>query len=143
MLRISGELADGAITNWAGPAALAGHIVPAVTAAAARAGRPAPRVVAMVLVSITSDEAGLRRWVAEKFGVAGQIAGYRATLDQGGAAGPEDVVVVGDERSVERQLQRLIDAGATELVAMTFGSDAERERTIQALEGMRSKAARD
>ncbi|MFD6124974.1 TIGR03564 family F420-dependent LLM class oxidoreductase, partial [Streptomyces hydrogenans] len=40
-LRVSGELADGVLPFLAGPRALAEHIVPAVTAAARAAGRPA------------------------------------------------------------------------------------------------------
>ncbi|MFB8047061.1 TIGR03564 family F420-dependent LLM class oxidoreductase, partial [Streptomyces hydrogenans] len=47
-LRVSGELADGVLPFLAGPRALAEHIVPAVTAAARAAGRPAPRIVALV-----------------------------------------------------------------------------------------------
>lgn len=47
-LRVSGELADGILPFLAGPRALADHIVPAVTRAAADAGRSGPRVIAFV-----------------------------------------------------------------------------------------------
>ncbi|MEV0699334.1 TIGR03564 family F420-dependent LLM class oxidoreductase [Saccharopolyspora sp. NPDC050389] len=51
MLRIAGELADGAITVWAGPRALDEHIVPTIRSVAAQA-----RVVAMVGAPVADAE---------------------------------------------------------------------------------------
>jgi F420-dependent oxidoreductase-like protein len=130
MLRVAGELTDGTVTTWATPAALDEHVVPVITKAA---GSRTPRVAAGTPVCVTSDEAGGRRWVAENLAVVGQLPTYRAILDRGYAAGPEDAVVVGDESSVERQLRRLFDAGATEVLAYPIGSDEERARTVEFL----------
>ena len=60
MLRVAGELADGAVTWMAGPRTLADHVVPTVTRAAETAGRPAPRILAGVIVCVTDDEEGAR-----------------------------------------------------------------------------------
>nr|WP_279581759.1 LLM class flavin-dependent oxidoreductase [Fodinicola feengrottensis] len=128
MLRIAGELTDGTITNWAGIRTLADHVVPTITKAAI--GRPAPRIVAGVIVSVTSDEAAVRTWVAETFGLAATLDNYRAMLDREGVDGVADVVIAGDEASVERQLRRQLDAGATEFIAFPVGSDADRARTL-------------
>lgn len=133
MLRVAGELADGVITWMTGPKTLAEHIVPAITAASAAAGRPAPRVVAGLLVCVTNDEAAGRAWVAERFGLAGQVPEYRAVLDREGAAGPADVVLVGDENDVAGQLRRLRDAGVTEFMAAPFGVAEEQRRTMAVL----------
>jgi F420-dependent oxidoreductase-like protein len=133
LLRIAGELADGTITNWAGPKVLDEHVVPTISAAARAAGRPAPRVLAMVMVSVTSDPDGVRDWVAGHFGLAATLASYRAILDRGGAAGVADMVVAGDTTAVEAELRRMADAGATEFVVAPMGSDEERARTIEAL----------
>ncbi|MFI7450067.1 TIGR03564 family F420-dependent LLM class oxidoreductase [Nonomuraea sp. NPDC049714] len=130
MLRVAGELADGTITTWATAASLADHVVPAITKAA---GGRTPRVVASTIVCVTSDEDERRAWVAENFGMVGQVPVYRAMLDRGHAAGPEDTVVIGDEAGVERQLRRLFDAGATELVVVLLGSDEEQARTTALL----------
>jgi alkanesulfonate monooxygenase SsuD/methylene tetrahydromethanopterin reductase-like flavin-dependent oxidoreductase (luciferase family) len=138
-LRIAGELTDGTITNWAGPATLADHVVPTITRAAA--GRPRPQIVAMVMVCVTDDEAGIRRWVADKFGLAGQLVSYRAMLDREGVNGVEDMVLAGDERSVERQLRRQVDAGVTEFAAVPLGSAAERKRTIDVLADLQGVVA--
>ncbi|WP_406312321.1 TIGR03564 family F420-dependent LLM class oxidoreductase [Streptosporangium sp. NBC_01639] len=133
MLRLAGELADGTVTWMTGPRTLADHIVPSITKAAEAAGRPSPRVVAGLLVSVTDDEHGVRGRIAEQFGLAGQVPEYRAVLDREGAAGPQDVVIVGDETQVERQLRRLQDAGVTDFFAAPFGSPDEQDRTIEVI----------
>jgi F420-dependent oxidoreductase-like protein len=133
MLRAAGELADGAVTWMTGPRTLADHIVPSVTRAAEAAGRTRPRVVAGLLVCVTADEAGVRDRVAERFALAGQVPEYRATLDREGAAGPQDVAVVGDENAVARQVRRLAEAGVTDFLAAPFGDPEEQDRTLGVL----------
>jgi F420-dependent oxidoreductase-like protein len=135
MLKVAGELADGTVTWMAGPRTLAEHIVPSITRAAESAGRPAPRVVAGLPVCVTDDEAGARGRIAEQFGLAGQVPEYRAMLDREGVAGPQDVAVVGDEKTVARGLARLADAGVTDCLAAPFGTLVEQDRTVRALAG--------
>jgi hypothetical protein len=65
--------------------------------------------------------------------MAGETPSSRAMLDREGAAGPEDVVVAGDEAAVERELRRYLDAGATEILAMPFGAAEEQARTLALL----------
>lgn len=60
-------------------------------------------------------------------------------LDRQGLAGPEDVAVLGDEVAVERSLRRFVEAGATELVAVPFGTAAEQERTREVLAALNSR----
>lgn len=126
MLRIAGEFAEGTITNWATPTAIAEHILPTITAAAP--GRT-PRIVAATFVCVTDDEAGRRAEVAQRFGRVEQVPSYRAMLDRGGAAGVADAVIVGDENAVAKQIARMADAGTTELVVHPLGTDAEQART--------------
>ncbi|MEU8347899.1 LLM class flavin-dependent oxidoreductase [Spirillospora sp. NPDC048832] len=96
MLRLAGELADGTVTWMTGPRTLADHIVPSITRAAQAAGRPAPRVVAGLLVSVTADASGVRDRAAEQFGLAGHVPEYRAVLDREQVTGPQDVVIAGE-----------------------------------------------
>ncbi|MEU8145932.1 TIGR03564 family F420-dependent LLM class oxidoreductase [Nonomuraea sp. NPDC048901] len=133
MLSLAGELADGVVTWMTGPRTLAGHIVPSVTKAAQSAGRPAPRVIAGLAVCVTDDEVGVRGRVAEQFALAGQVPEYRAMLDREGVAGPQDVVIVGDEAAVAEGIGRLAEAGVTEYLAAPFGTPEEQHRTIQAV----------
>ncbi|MEO3823337.1 TIGR03564 family F420-dependent LLM class oxidoreductase [Actinomadura sp. B10D3] len=121
MLRVAGELADGTVTTWVGADAIADHIVPAITKAADAAGRPAPRVLAGVLVAVTDDPDGARRALAERFGVAPRFPAYRAILDRQGLSGVHETVIAGDEDTVARDLRRFADAGATDLLIAPVG----------------------
>lgn len=130
MLRVAGELTDGTVTWMTGVRTLADHIVPTI-------GRhhPNPRVVAGLLTCVTDDEAGTRARIGERFAVAGQVPEYRAVLDREGAAHPGDVVVVGDEDTVTEHLARLRDAGVTDFLAVPYGTEEERLRTLTVLAG--------
>jgi len=133
MLRLTGQVADGTVTWMTGPATIAQHIVPTITAAAAAAGRPDPQIVAGLGICVTDDADDARQRAAEKFSFYGHLPSYRAMLDREGVAGPEDVVLIGDEASVQAQVRRLADAGTTELVGVPFGTAEEHARTLQLL----------
>ncbi|WP_280329775.1 TIGR03564 family F420-dependent LLM class oxidoreductase [Nocardia wallacei] len=133
MVRLAGELADGVLTWMTGPKTLGEHIVPALTAAAAAAGRQVPRIVAGLPVCVTDDSDGVRARIAGQFALAGQVPEYRATLDREGAAGPADVAVVGTETAVAQALTRFRDVGVTEFMAAPYGTAAEQRRTVALL----------
>jgi F420-dependent oxidoreductase-like protein len=127
MLGLAGTVADGTITWMCGPKTVAGHIVPAITAAAEAAGRSAPQVVVCLPTAVTDDVATARDKAGRMFAVYGTLPSYRAMLDREGVDGPADVAVIGDEQSVRSQIEQIISDGATEFVASPF---YERERTI-------------
>ena len=129
MLELAGTVADGTLTWMTGPATIESHIVPTITVAAERAGRPAPRVGVGLPVCVTDDEAAARERAASLFEIYGTLPSYRAMLDREGAGGPSDVALVGDEAAVSAQIERLGAIGATDLVANVFGSSGERDRT--------------
>ena len=133
MLDLAGRVADGTITWCTGPVVLERQIVPLLGAAARDAGRAAPRVVVALPTIVTDDEADGRAKAGEQLLGYGDIPAYRAVLDLEGAEGPADVSVVGDERSVTAQLERLAGIGATDFVAIPAGSEADRRRTLDHL----------
>ncbi|MFI6456579.1 LLM class F420-dependent oxidoreductase [Streptosporangium amethystogenes] len=137
MLRLAGELADGTVTVWTGPEAVADHIVPAITRAAEQAGRPAPRIVATVMVSVTADPDGIRRRVTEQVGSAASFPSYRSLLDRQGKSGVHETVVAGDKTVVARAIRRYAEAGATELVVSAVGDERERASTLDVLASAR------
>ncbi len=133
MLGIAAREASGTITWMVGLSTLADHIVPTITGAAARAGRPHPQVVVTLPVCVTADVDAARARAGRIFSVYGQLPSYRAMLDREGAAGPPDVAIVGDEAEVASAIARFADAGATEFSAAAYGTPEEVGRTHQLL----------
>jgi alkanesulfonate monooxygenase SsuD/methylene tetrahydromethanopterin reductase-like flavin-dependent oxidoreductase (luciferase family) len=119
-----------------GPATLAEHTLPTITAAAERAGRPAPRIVTSLPICVTADADRVRERAANDFRMYGFLPSYRAMLDREGAAGPADVAIVGDEAAVRAQVERLADAGVTDFVASIFGERDDRAATRALLQSM-------
>jgi alkanesulfonate monooxygenase SsuD/methylene tetrahydromethanopterin reductase-like flavin-dependent oxidoreductase (luciferase family) len=133
LLRVAGELTDGTILWMANARSIDTHVAPRIEAAAAAAGRAAPRIVAGLPVAVHDDVAAARQTAAEAFAGYGTLPNYRRILDIGGAAGPGDAAIVGDEAAVTAQVEALFAAGATDLWAAPFpvGDDrsASRHRT--------------
>jgi 5,10-methylenetetrahydromethanopterin reductase len=136
MLELAGSVTDGTVTWMTGPATLSSHVVPIITAAAERAGRPAPRVVVALPITVTADPDAVRERVAKELEMYGFLPSYRAMLDREGAAGPADVGLIGDEGTVTKELGRIADAGATEFIASIFGDEGERAETRALLKSM-------
>ncbi|TNY37386.1 TIGR03564 family F420-dependent LLM class oxidoreductase [Thermomonospora catenispora] len=136
MLRLAGELADGTVTTWTRPEGIGEHVAPAITRAAAAAGRPDPRIVVTALVSVTADPEGVRERVAESLGMANGLPAYRAMLDRQGLSAVHETVIAGDETEVERTLRAYADAGATELAAGLIGDADDRRRTWELLSSL-------
>lgn len=120
LLRVAGEFADGTVL-WAATArAIGEYASPRIRAAAAAAARPAPRIVAGVHVAVHADEAEARSAAAARSAVYAGMANYQRILGIGGAATPADAAIVGDAASVRTQLQAVLDAGATDIMADVF-----------------------
>ncbi|MGV9307634.1 TIGR03564 family F420-dependent LLM class oxidoreductase [Nonomuraea sp. NPDC003727] len=134
MLELAGSMTDGTVLWMTGPRTVEEHVVPAITRAAERAGRPAPRVVCALPVCVTDDPATAKARAAEVFSVYGRLPSYRAMLDREGAAGPGDVAIVGDEAEVRAQIEALGRIGVTDFVAAEFSA---RERTRELLKSLR------
>jgi 5,10-methylenetetrahydromethanopterin reductase len=134
MLELAGTVADGTVTWVTGPATLESHVVPTITAAAERAGRPAPRVAVGLPVCVTDDPDAARERASRIFAIYGQLPSYRAMLDREGAEGPADVALIGGEAEVRKDLERLASVGTTDFLAVEFGtSDADRTATRELL----------
>jgi 5,10-methylenetetrahydromethanopterin reductase len=129
MLRLAGERTDGTVLWMTGPATVRDYVVPAITKAAAAAGRPAPRVVCMLPVCVTDDPDGARARANRVFAIYGQLPSYRAMLDREGAEQPGDIVLTGDEDAVAAQIRELGEAGVTDFVAAQYARGADAERT--------------
>jgi 5,10-methylenetetrahydromethanopterin reductase len=128
MLKLTGRLADGTITWMTGTATIGDHIAPTITAAAEAAGRPAPRVVVSLPISVTNDREGAKGRINEAFSIYPNLPSYKAMLDKEGAEAAGDIAFIGDEQAVAASVVRLADAGATDFVAAIVGDAEERAR---------------
>ncbi|MPZ24340.1 MAG: TIGR03564 family F420-dependent LLM class oxidoreductase [Dehalococcoidia bacterium] len=123
MLEVTGEMADGTITWMTGPKTLESHIIPTIRRAASVAGRPEPRIIAGILISLTNDPEGGKAKASEGLKIYGTLPSYRAMLDREGAELPGDISIVGDEKALEAGLKRLEDIGVTDYAAALYPTD--------------------
>ncbi|MFP8874052.1 MAG: TIGR03564 family F420-dependent LLM class oxidoreductase [Myxococcota bacterium] len=134
MLKLAGRLADGTITWMTGPKTLESHVIPEIRAAAQAAGRPEPRIAAGLPIGITRDSAAAREEIGKSLAIYGTLPSYRAMLDREGVEGPGDVALVGDEKEVGAQMDRLRDLGVTEFGgAIVTVEEGGAERTFEFL----------
>jgi len=137
LLQIAGRRTAGTITFMTGPRTLAEHVVPAIDAAAEEAGRRA-EVIAALPVCVTDDVAGVRELAASKYAMYGNLPSYRSMLDREGAAGPEDIALIGDESTIAARLDEIAKTGVAEFSAHVFGPDErDRARTLTFLSSRR------
>ena len=140
MLKAAGEVADGTVTWMVGRDTIAGSTAPRIRAAAAAAGRPAPRVVVGLPVCVHDDRAQATARAVGIFKGYGMLPNYRRQLDAEGLGEAGEIAVVGNEAEVTEQLQGYFDAGATEVIASVYpaGDDSRGSfaRTHALLEGL-------
>lgn len=117
LLRVAGELADGVVLWMAPVRAIENHVGPRVRAAAADAGRPDPRIVAGLPVAVHDDRDEARAATALTARRYEDLPNYQRILERGEVNSAVDAAILGDEASVARQLQGLLDAGATDIQA--------------------------
>lgn len=115
-LRITGELADGTLPYLAGPRTLSEFIVPTINDAAEAAGRPQPRVIAMVPVVVSDDLDAARRIAAEQLQFYTTIPSYQKVIAREGISDITELAAVGPAEQVRAKLQTYLDAGATDIV---------------------------
>ena len=135
MLKLAGAYSEGTTTWMTGPRTIAEYIAPGINAAAAEAGRPAPRIVCGLPICLTNDVDGAREMISKTLQVYGMLPSYRAMLDREGVAGPAELSIVGDEADLRAALSELRDAGVTDFNAavMTHG-DARLEPLLELLQ---------
>jgi F420-dependent oxidoreductase-like protein len=133
MLRVAGEHASGTILWLADERAIAEHVAPRITKAAAGAGRPAPRVVAGVPVALCSkDEVDAAREQANRaLGHSEYCPSYQQLLDRGDARNEGDILAAGDESAVLERLRAFRDAGATDLAVRVLPLGPDRDARIE------------
>ncbi|MET0454559.1 MAG: TIGR03564 family F420-dependent LLM class oxidoreductase [Mycobacterium sp.] len=128
-LRVTGELADGTLPYLAGPRTIEQFIAPTITDAATAAGRPAPRIIAAVPVVVSDDVDAARALADGELEFYATIPSYQKVIAREGVEKAGELAAVGPADAVRTQLQRYLEAGATDLVLSPLRSDTtDRER---------------
>lgn len=133
MLELAGTLTDGTVLWMTGVKTIAAHISPTIRAAASRAGRPEPRVVCALPMTVTADLAGARERVNTEYAIYPTLPSYAAMMEREGAKEPADVGLLGSRNQVLDQLHALAEAGVTEFSAAPTGTSDEREASLDVL----------
>ena len=133
MLRLAGEHASGTILWLADERAIAEHIAPRITKAAAAAGRPAPRIVAGVpIVLCARDEVdGARAWANKLLGHAEFSPNYERLLEHRDAKDVGDILAAGDESVIAARMRAFRDAGVTDFAVRVLAIGRDREARVE------------
>jgi alkanesulfonate monooxygenase SsuD/methylene tetrahydromethanopterin reductase-like flavin-dependent oxidoreductase (luciferase family) len=108
-------------------------------AAARKAGRPAPRIVASVPILVTDDVTAGRAYAHRCFDMYKGGPSYMRMLAHEGWGHPGDAAIVGDEAAAQAELDRYAAAGATDFAAALFSETEEGlTRTLGLLSGYRA-----
>jgi 5,10-methylenetetrahydromethanopterin reductase len=140
MLKLAGERAEGTSLWLADERTIASHVVPTITKAAEAAGRPAPRILAGVPVCLCRNdeiEAAVER-TNRILSEAETSPNYRRLMEHGDARSIGDVLVAGDEATMERRLRDFASAGLTDLNARVVALGNGREELIASAERTRA-----
>jgi alkanesulfonate monooxygenase SsuD/methylene tetrahydromethanopterin reductase-like flavin-dependent oxidoreductase (luciferase family) len=124
-VHVPGELADGTLPYLAGPRTVGDFIVPTISAAAAAVGRPQPRVVAMVPVLVSDDADSARAAAAERLAFYEAIPSYQKVIAREQVSSVSELAAVGTTEQVRAQLQRYLDAGATDVALSPIRTEPE------------------
>jgi len=130
MLDIAGSSCAGTFTWMTGVHTLATRTIEPLRAAATRAGRDAPRVIAGLPICLTTDTAAARASIEPRLAFSAGMPSYKRALEWEGVSSPVDIALIGDEAELRRRLDALEAAGVTDFCANILGSDPDRVATI-------------
>jgi len=133
MLRLAGEQTSGTVLWMADERAVGEHVVPRITKAAAGAGRPAPRIIAGVPITICRHDEiqDARAWANQVLGQAEISPNYQRLLARGDATNAGSILAAGDESAVLDRLRAFRDAGATDFAVRVLPIGRHREARIE------------
>ena len=87
---------------------------------------------------MTDDENTGRRTAAESYARYGELVNYRRVLDIEGVESPAEVAVIGNEASIQRQLEAFASGGATDFVGNIFEVPGEPDSGQRAYDALKS-----
>jgi F420-dependent oxidoreductase-like protein len=149
--RVCGELADGAI-SWVCPLPYLRDVaMPAIAEGAAKAGRPAPPLIAHVPVVVSEDMDAVREGAKRQIGFYPRVPFYSQMFQDAGfpeaAEGQlsdrmvDALVVHGSAEQVKARLREVPSFGPRELLAMPIVPPGDTDATARTLKVLGELAA--
>ena len=139
MLELAGTYTDGTALWMTGPKTVATHIKPHIDEAAAKAGRPTPRILCGLPLSVTSDVSGSSDKLNKDREMYATLPSYAAMMKLEGAVLPSDLAIMGSKQQVLEKLHELAASGVTEFNAHPTGTKDEIAATREVLLEFASK----
>jgi F420-dependent oxidoreductase-like protein len=134
MLELAGRTVEGTTVGQCGPRTVAAHIAPRIRAAAADAGRPDPRIMALIRICVTDDHAGAYALARETAMRYRQVPSYAALQDMEGLDDPAELHLIGTWEQVLDGLAAYAASGVTDFrLEVAAHTDAARDETREAL----------
>jgi F420-dependent oxidoreductase-like protein len=114
MLELAGQRVQGTTVGQCGPRTIASYIAPTLRRAAEAAGRPQPRIMALIRICVTDDVAGAYELARETATRYRAVPSYAAVQDREGLADPARLHLIGTFERVLDGLKEYADAGVTD-----------------------------
>jgi F420-dependent oxidoreductase-like protein len=115
MLALAGSRTAGTSLGQCGPKTIRTYIAPALREAAERAGRPEPRIMALVRICVTDDHTGAYKLAKQISAAYAAVPSYAAVLEREELADPAELHLIGSWDQVAEGLARYAEAGVTDL----------------------------
>ena len=136
MLELAGRTVQGTSVGQCGPRTIASHVAPRIRAAAAEAGRPEPRIMALIRICVTDDHAGAYALARETATRYRAVPSYAAVQDMEGLDDPAELHLIGSWERILDGLGAYAAAGVTDFrLEVAAHTPAAREATREALAG--------
>jgi 5,10-methylenetetrahydromethanopterin reductase len=137
MLELAGRRTQGTSLGQCGPRTIATYVAPALRGAAEAAGRPEPRIMALIRICVAGDPGthdaayALARTTAARYR---EVPSYAAVQDREGLAEPADLHLIGSWARILDGLAEYAAAGVTDFRLEVAAPDqASRAATRDAL----------
>ncbi|MEL6980999.1 MAG: TIGR03564 family F420-dependent LLM class oxidoreductase [Actinomycetota bacterium] len=127
MLDLAGRRTAGTTVGQCGPRTIAGHVAPRIRAAAADAGRPEPRIMALIRLCVTEDRAAAFALAQEVGARYAAMPSYASVLALEGLDEPGELHLIGSAEEVLDGLGRYAEAGVTDF-RLEIAAPDERSR---------------
>jgi F420-dependent oxidoreductase-like protein len=131
MLELAGRRVDGTSVGQCGPRTIATHVAPLIRAAAEEAGRPAPRIMALIRLCVTDDHAGAYALAKETSIRYRAVPSYERVQDMEGLDDPAQLHLIGSWERVLDGLGEYATAGVTDFRLEIAAPDARSRETTR------------